>query len=274
MGTKAPSQLAGVSVGLGVRQLEGGHVRLSALELAGSRGMQSLGADVRLRLTDRLSLLGDWGKTIAHNGPADAANPQFNSAYNAAVRYDAGSLNLTAGYRFVDPDFYAPAYWGRIGGWLNPTNIAGPSVRAAWDITPRFAINVGGEMFSAARDRVTRGGLGENDTITRALVGIRWNLSRSLETTFDWEGVYWDLEGANSLTGGMAPSLLISGAGRSNSTEQYFTLGTGYRVTNNARLRFLYQIGTYDGKGLLLNGSGFGARNTFNLFTGQVAVRF
>jgi len=273
------NQLAGVSVGLGVRQLEGGHVRLSAVELAGSRsagfnGVHALGADVSLRLTSRLSLMGDWGKTIAHANQPDTANPDLSSAYNAAVRYDAGSLNLTAGYRHIDPNFYAPSYWGRIGGWLNPTNIAGPTVRAAWDITPRFAINVGGEMFSAARDRVSRGGLGENDTITRALVGIRWNLSRSLETTLDWEGVYWDLEGAHSLTGGMVPGLLMPGAGRMYPTEQYFTLGTGYSLTNNARLRLLYQIGTYEGNGLLLNGSGLGARNTFNLFTGQVAVRF
>ncbi len=273
------NQLAGFSVGVGVRQLEGGHVRLSAVELAGSNsaglnGVHALGADVSLRLTNRLSLMGDWGKTIAHSSRTDTANPSFNNAFNAAVRYDVGSLNLTAGYRYVDPNFYAPAYWGRIGGWLNPTNIAGPTVRAAWDITPRFAINVGGEVFSAARDRAARGGLGESDTITRALVGIRWNLSRSLETTLDWEGVYWDLEGANGFTGGMVPSLFMPGAGRVNPTEQYFTLGTGYSLTNTARLRLLYQIGTYDGKGLLLNGAGLGARNTFNLFTGQVAVRF
>jgi hypothetical protein len=230
-------------------------------------------------LTQRLSLFGDWGKTITHTGGTDTVNPQFNNAFNAAVKYDAGSLNLSAGYRYVDPQFYAPGYWGRIGNWLNPTNIAGPTVRAAWDITPRFAINVGGEMFSAARDRAMRGGLSDNDTITRALVGIRWNLSTSLETTLDWEGVYWELDGAHGVPGGGAPGFITpdtSGGNRFrlHPTEHYFTLGTGYSLTGNMKLRLMYQIGTYDGHGMLLNTPGLGPRNTFNVFTGQVAVKF
>jgi hypothetical protein len=278
LGQMTVNQLAGISLGLGLRQLEGGHLRLSALELAGSggagfNGVHALGADVSLRLSDRLSVMGDRGKTITHTGRTDTVNPRFNNAFNAAVRYDAGSLNLSAGYRYVDPHFYAPGYWGRIGAWLNPTNIAGPSVRAAWDISPRFAINVGGELFSAARDRGMSGGLSENDTITRALVGIRWNLSQSLETTIDWEGVYWQLEGAHSNLGGR-PSLITPGGFRLHPTEHYITLGTGYSLTNTAKLRLLYQFGMYDGHGFLLNAPGVGPRNTFNIFTGQVAVKF
>jgi hypothetical protein len=239
-------------------------MELAGIDGAAGNAAHALGADINLRLTGRVSLFGDWGKTIPHAGLVEAATGQFTSAFNAGVAYDAGSLNLTAGYRHVDPYYFAPSYWGRIGAWLNPTNIAGPTVRAAWDISPRFAINVGGEMFSAARDRGVRGGLGENDTITRALVGIRWNLSRSLETTLDWEGVYWELQS------GVSPSL----SGRVHPTEQYITLGTGYSFANNAKLRFLYQMGAYDGKGLLLSAPSFGSRSTFNLFTGQVAVKF
>ena len=279
-GSTGQPQLTGFSAGMGLRVLDGGHIRLSSMELAAPAGsaisgVHTVGADMSLRLSNRVRLFGDWGKSIAYSSSPDSAAARLNSAFNAAVQYDAGSLNLSAGYRYVDPNYFAPGYWGRIGSWLNPTNIEGPTVRAAWDISPRFGINVGGEMLSAARDGSLQGGLSEHDTITRALVGIRWNLSQSLETTLDWEGVYWQTQGAGRAPGGASLTGQPSGANalRLHPTEHYFTLGTGYSLSRRAKLRLLYQVG-YDGRGSLLGPSGTGTRNTFNVITGQVAVKF
>jgi len=278
LGQMTVDEAVGVSADLNVRLLSGGHVRLSALETEGTggtgfTGVHVFGADVDLRLSDRLTLTGDWGKTITHTGLSRTHNPHFNNAFNAALGFGIGALNVSAGYRYIDPHFYAPGYWGRIGNWLNPTNVQGPTARVAWDMGS-LNLNVGADWFQAARDRSMVGGLGEDDQIVRALAGVRWNLSKSFQVTADWEGVYWTLEGAHSTTAGGAPSLTTPASLLVHPTEHYITLGTGYNLTTNTLLRLTYQMGAYDGHGLLMSAPGVGPRNTFNVVTGQVAVRF
>jgi hypothetical protein len=216
LGQMTVEEAVGVSADLGLRLAQGGHIRLSAMDTegaggAGFTGVHVFGADVDLRLSDRLTLTGDWGKTITHTGTTDTVNPHFNNAFNAALGFGIGRLNVSAGYRYVDPHFYAPGYWGRIGNWLNPTNIQGPTARVAWDMG-NLGFNVGADWFQAARDRSSDGGLGRDDMIVRALAGIRWNLAQNFQLTADWEGVYWTLEGAHSMTPPSgAPSLTTPG---------------------------------------------------------------
>jgi hypothetical protein len=278
LGQMTVNEVVGVSADLNVRLLEGGHVRLSALETegmggSGFTGVHVFGADLDLRLSDRFTLTGDWGKTITHTGRTRTVFPHFNNAFNAALGFGIGALDISAGYRYVDPHFYSPGYWGRIGNWLNPTNIQGPTARIAWDMG-NLDLTFGGDFFNAARNRSAVGGMGEDDRIIRALAGVRWNLSRSFQVTADWEGVYWHLEGAHSVTPGGAPSLTTPASLNVNPTEHYITLGTGYNLTSNTMLRLLYQIGAFDGHGLLLGAPGVGPRYSFNVVTGQVAVRF
>ena len=283
LGQGIVDEVVGVSAGIGIRQFGGGHVRVSVLDTETRHteggqnfftGVHVLGADLDLRLSDRLTLTGDWGKTITHTG-RDNALPgatHFNNAFNAALGFGIGALNINAGYRYIDPNFYAPGYWGRIGNWLNPTNVQGPTARVAWDMGA-LSLNLGGDWFQAARDRSAVGGLGEDDMIVRALAGVRWNLSRNFQITADWEGVYWTLEGAHSSTG-PTPSLTTGAGFLVHPTEHYITLGTGYNLTSNTLLRIMYQLGAFDGHGALGSAPGVGTRNTFNVVTGQVAVRF
>ena len=283
LGQGIVDEVVGVSAGIGIRQFGGGHVRVSVLDTETRHtdggqyfftGVHVLGADLDLRLSDRLTLTGDWGKTITHFG-RDNALPgatHFNNAFNAALGFGIGALNINAGYRYIDPNFYAPGYWGRIGNWLNPTNVQGPTARVAWDMGA-LSLNLGGDWFQAARDRSAVGGLGEDDMIVRALAGVRWNLSRNFQITADWEGVYWTLEGAHSSTG-PTPSLTTGAGFLVHPTEHYITLGTGYNLTSNTLLRIMYQLGAFDGHGALGSAPGVGTRNTFNVVTGQVAVRF
>jgi len=170
---------------------------------------------------------------------------------------------VTAGYRYVDPLFYSPGYWGRIGNWLNPTNIQGPTFRAAYDFTPTFGVNIGGDFYNAARNRFP-GGLGTDEDVTRALLGVKWGLTKGFNLTADYEGVFWSLANARG----------AGGAGQFHPTEQYITFGTGYNLTSNTLLKLSYQIGDFDGHGGLSAGA-FGLTHyNFNTFTGQVAVKF
>ncbi len=223
-----------------------------------------LGMDGDLHLSDRLGLTLDYAKSITGTGRYRTQNPYQNNAFNANLGYRSGGMNVTAGYKYIDPLFYSPGYWGRIGNWLNPTNIQGPTFRAAYDFTPNLGVNVGGDFFSAARNRAP-GGLGTNEDVTRALIGVRWGLTKGFNLTADYEGVFWAL--ANARGGG--------GSGNYHPTEQYITLGTGYNLTSNTMLKLGYQIGDFNGHNGLGGGGMQGiTKYNFNTFTGQVAVKF
>ena len=271
-GQMTVDQAFGFSAGFGFNLLaKPGHLRVTALGLnstlpgsagAGFNNVLVLGADSDIHLSDRLGLTLDYAKSITGNGRFNTVNPGQNNAFNATLGYGSGGMHLTAGYKYVDPLFYTPGYWGRIGNWLNPTNIQGPTFRAAYDFTPNFGVNLGGDFFSAARNRAT-GGLGTDEDVTRALVGVKWGLTKGFNITADYEGVFW---GLNNTRGG-------GGAGQYHPTEQYITLGTGYNLTSNTLLKLNYQIGDYNGHNsfnapLAIN------KYNFNTFTGQVAVKF
>jgi hypothetical protein len=313
LGQMTAVNAAGVSLGINVRQLKGGHIRVSGVEVTGTggggfTGVHVLGADGHIKIFDRLTLTADWGKTITHTRRTRTVNPHFNNAFNANLAWGSGPLNVSAGYRFIDPHFYAPGYWGRIGNWLNPTNIQGPTVRVGYNLTPQIKVNVGGDHYFAARNRNHRGGIGSDnnvafpaggfaagpdaqDTITRALAEIQWNLSRTITLMANWEGVFWNLEGRHDVipAGGGASSWTSPATyagGRLfaiHPVEQYLNLGASYNLTSNTMLRLNYQIGIFDGRpnapgnantGGLLNAPGIGPLNNFGVATAQVAVTF
>lgn len=269
-------ELITLSAGFNFNALgKGGHLRLTALDGAATKASSVgngfsnvlvLGADADLKLADRLALTADWGKSITGMGRFKTVNPYENTAFNASLGWSSGGLSINGGYKYIDPLFYAPGYWGRIGNWINPTNIQGPTVRAAFDFTPGFGVNVGGDFFSAARNRALSGGIGRDDEINRILVGLRWDVAKNFRTTVDWEGVYWKLQGAHS-------GIPAMGGGTVHPTEQYITLGTGYNLTSNTLLKLGYTIGDFNGHGALDGGPGLNKYN-FNTFTTQVAVKF
>jgi hypothetical protein len=225
-----------------------------------------LGADGEIKLANRVSLTADFSKSLTDTTQQSAPNADANNAFNATLGFGSGGLSVNAGYRYVDPLYYSPGYWGRIGSWVNPTNIQGPTFRAAYDFSNSFGLNVGGEFFSAAHDRSVVGGLNADDDISRLLVGVRWNPVRNLRTTLDWEGVYWSLSGLHNGIYAIGPGAVA------HPTENYITLGTGYNFTRNTLFRLDYHFGIWDGHGAL-NSVGFGQYN-FNAVTGQFSVKF
>ena len=76
--------------------------------------------------------------------------------------------------------------------------------------------------------------------------------------------MYWKLNGSH---GGAFAS-----AGTVHPTEQYLTLGTGYNLTSSTALKLSYQIGDFNGHGVLNGGAGNQFNN--NTFTTQVSVKF
>jgi hypothetical protein len=269
-------QLAAVSAGLNFNAMgNGGHIRVTAMDTSadtpGSAGLgfsnvAVVGANGDLKLSDRMSIMADWGKSITGQGRFNTVNPYENNAFNGNVTFNSGALNLNAGYRYIDPLFYAPGYWGRIGNWINPTNIQGPTFRAGYDLSSAFGVNVGGDFYSAARNRAgADGGLSTDDNINRILVGLRWDVAKNFKTTVDWEGVYWKLSGTHA---GVTPG----GDGDVHPTEQYITLGTGYNLTSTTLLKLSYTVGDFNGHNFL--NSAAGTQYNFNTFVAQATIKF
>lgn len=275
-------QLAALRLSMPINVSEGGHVAVTGLAGWATRALSSgdgpaasgtpsytnvqiLGADAKLKFSSNVSVEGEFSKVVTGTGRFRQVNTGQNNAATGTIGYNSGSLSLSAGYKYIDPMFYAPGFWGKIGNWVNPTNIKGPNVRASYDFSPAFGISAGGEFYTAARDRSGNFGIGGDDEINRVLVGVRWDISKSFQTTVDWEGVYWKLEGAHNAFATLPGSV--------HPVEQYLTLGTGYHLTENTLLKLGYQIGSLDGK-VFTGGGASGTRYNYNAFTSQVAIKF
>jgi len=270
-------QILGLTAGFNLSVLGGTHINVTAIQAAqtqgnptataiGYNGVEVFGADAQIKLTSKVTLNADWGKTNTNTGRFDTVNAHPNNAFNANLGFNVGKINLTAGYKYVDPLFYAPGYWGRIGNWINPTNVQGPTFRAGMDLSPNLGINVGGDFYQPTHNLTGLNGLGGDDEITRVLAGLRFGLSKNFAITADWEGVFWKLTAAANRTA-------LGNGTTIHPTESYLTLGTGYHLTDATLLKLAYQFGDFNGHGALGEG-GVGTRNNYGVVTASAAVKF
>jgi len=273
VGQEPMDSLAGVRVTLPLRVSEGGQFGVTALGgwvtdpyyKGDFSNVQVLGADANLKFGEKTTVAAEYSKSVTGTGRFNQIGVHQNNAATGTIGYAVGGLNLSAGYKYIDPMFYAPGFWGKIGNWVNPTNVKGPVLRATYDFSPAFGLTVGGDMYTAARNQAGNGGIGKDDEINRVLVGCRWDVSKSFQTTVDWEGVYWKLQGPHSA--------FSSFPGSVHPVESYVTFGTGYHLTDNTLLKLGYQIGSLDGK-LFTGGGASGTKYNYNAFTSQVAIKF
>ena len=224
-----------------------------------------LGADTKLNLSETVTVEGAWSKTMTGGGYGqgrDIANivNSYNNAFHGQVKFATGNLGLLAGYKYIDPLFYAPGYWGRLGNWINPTTIQGPMIQLDYHVSPTFLMSASGDFLTAARNWGSAGTLGKDDEIQRVKVGLRWAISDAFETAVDWEGVYW--------------KLVAGSGGNVHPVEHYITLGTGYELNDTTKIKLGYQIGQWNGKNFLTGGAGSGYGFNYNAFTTQVSVKF
>lgn len=188
-----------------------------------------LSVDTKLNLSDAWSMDAAWANSVTGTSrDIGSVVSKDNNAAMGNIGYKAGNFVASAGYRYIDPLFYAPGFWGRLGNWINPTNIQGPTVKLGYDFSRNFGLTAGYDYVTQARDRRAEGSLGKDDEIHRVLVGMRWAISESFETTVDWEGLYWKLAPA---TGVFHP------------VEHYITIGTGYALNDTTNIKLGYQIG-------------------------------
>lgn len=231
------------------------------------------GANFKLNPIGRLTFSAEGAKTVYQSSFDTGSNVynDDNNAYITTLGYDAGAVKVTAGYQYIDPRFGAPGYWNKIGSWYNPTNVRGPFGKLTWQVKDSLLLYGGGDIIEGARNRaitvgaVGNGGFGIADNLYRANAGVKWTINKTFTTSFDYEGVFWDL----------SPNSSFSGV-RSKPVEQYLTFGAGVNLTSNTVLKLGYQIINLQdvGGGFGFTSADGGNSANASVLTTQVAVKF
>ena len=182
-----------------------------------------------------------------------------------------GSLSLKGGYQYVGPDYTAPGYWGRIGAWVNPTNIEGGVASAKYAFTHKLALNADYEAYQAAYGGAEDGGpinspLQQGDKLNRWQVGLGYDLTSRYNVDFGYEEDDWNLK--DDLASNPTNTLLAPG----KPTQQWWTIGLGHDFSKNASVKLEYQISQYHDKGTGFDGATGDA--TGNVAVGQFQVKF
>jgi len=205
------------------------------------------GGDLKFNFSN-LDLEGGYSKSDVMSNNSSLIN-RNNSAWYATLGYAASNWGIKGGYRRIDPQFAAPGDWGRIGIWWNPTDIKGWYADAHFDLTStvRLMANAG---FYTGTDTTINGtnGMGSDDHLNHASVGIGYKMGANHSLLLGYEGVWWDLadRAGVGFTGG-------------KPTEQWFNVGWGVDLSARAKFNVLWQISKYDSKGVAGMGPfGFG----------------
>lgn len=237
---------------------------------AGTRGegfsnVLVLGAHADAALARRYRLRFDWARTIMGTGLGAQVESRNTAAFDFAADWGSGPLTIGTGYRYIEPHFYSPGYWGRLGSWFNPNNIQGPTVRVAYDFSRAVGVRYAEEFYWAVRDLAAQGGIGRNDFVNRIRVGIWWKPCAPTLLSADWEGVRPKYAGRHS-------GLPLLGAGFVHSPENHVTLAATHRLAERMRLRLAYHVGSFYGKGSVFTPAG--TRYNDNVWTLQTDTSF
>jgi len=187
-----------------------------------------------------------------------------HAAIDAKLAFNIKALNMTAGYKKIDPFFGAPGSWGAIGGWKNPVNIEGYAGTAGLKLAKGLNFTGSAEAYKsivAGIGTTANAVLADDDSteITRWTAGLNFNLSPS-------NTVNASVETVNT-----KPNAIINPSG-SKAQETYYNLGYGAALSNNASFRLLYQIIDYRDKGANLLNNGQDAKSS--VAVGQFTVKF
>ena len=227
-----------------------------------------MGGNVNAQILPSLSVKAEYAQTdvLLNNRNIVSSN---NWAADGGLRYNSGdTFHIGAGYKEIRPLFAAPGYWGRIGFWYNPVDIKGFTADAHYKFNDDFMLSASGEFYQGTgqnKSGTTLVGFSTKDKITRLLVDGTYHLNSAWSLSAGWEGVMWDLKNNNAteFTGG-------------KPRENYYTVGMGYQLGNDALLKIMYQVVDYDSKGVSrFNAPGSLEDNASGgLLVTQVTVKF
>ncbi|HET6453796.1 MAG TPA: S-layer homology domain-containing protein [Armatimonadota bacterium] len=201
------------------------------------------GADINTSFGN-VGLAGEW----AQSEPNDALLLAFplsdedNTAWNAKLNFNVGSLAIGAGYSVVETNYAAPGYWSRLATLVNPTNVKGAMGSLSYALGSRITLVAEGQFLQpdndaagqvvSARTSINQGRIlnmaaNQLDKITYWKAGLKYALTSTNSVDLGWEQVT------------LAPTSI----GPPNDTEErLISVGLGHTINPNASLKLLYQI--------------------------------
>lgn len=247
-GLRSPEQSAGVRLGFDVGKLNIGATYLAVGEqrVGGVKYFDQAdiwGVDVKLPL-------GGWELSGAYTQSDSSVDPTApagtvkidddNKAWEAKLSGTIGGLGVNVGYKRVEPNFSAPGDWARVGRWQNPVNIEGPSVGLAYAFG-KIGVTAYGAWYEGVQNQGRRNTsalaalpLGADDKLQQYKAAVSIPVGAKGALGFEGEWVKWD------------PAVGASPA------ENYYTFTYRQALAENTRLKLLYQIIDFDGKGRVL----------------------
>lgn len=222
------------------------------------------GGDLNYMFSERLGFNAGYSQSNL-NLDSTTVVDEDNSAFWARLNYKADRWGLGVGYRSIDPQFYAPGYWGRIGIWWNPTDIQGFMVNFNFDLTDRLGLHASGGFYEG-RDIILGGvmGLSKDDELRHYKVGLNYKVNDSWDFMVGGEFVDWDLADRGiAFTGG-------------KPRERWYNVGLMYHMGENAHWSFLWQTSDFDSKGVagMTPFGGSATRATGGFITSQVGIKY
>jgi hypothetical protein len=240
---------------------------VSASPVIGVNRVNIFGGELKFPIGGNLALTAGYSQTNLMNNDSTVVD-EDNAAWWVRGEWNASDKwGLYGGYRQIDPQFYAPGDWGRIGIWWNPNDIKGFNVGGWLHISDRTAINASAEFDSGADNGVNGGlGLTEDDKVTSFKIKLSHKINDSWTAQVGGEWVNWDVNDR-------ASSKFVGG----KPTEKWFDLGFKYAFNENTWWSIMWQTSDYDGKGVVgFNPFAFSGsdRATGGKITSQLSVKY
>jgi hypothetical protein len=221
------------------------------------------GADLTGSLPFGIGVTGEYAQDMTgiDSKFGSVNSTKYTQAWNAGLDYNLSGINLKATYQQIYPNYDAPGSWDQIGSWVNPSNIKGVKIEAAYPITSSIAFKANGSSYKAITNVGAYSPLGPDDKVAQASANVDWNFSKTSDLDLGYEWVQWDLSGRT----------LASSIASGKPLEQYVTIGVGHSLGKNAAIKALYQIISYDDKS---TGFDTGGNTHGGVFVTQASLKF
>lgn len=189
---------------------------------------------------------------------SETVNDEDNTAWFARVGLESGKWGASVGYREIEPLFMAPGDWGRIGTIWNPTDIEGFMAKAHFDLSRDLRLTAMGEWYNGVDDTTLASTFSEDDDIRRYVIGLEYKLASDYELALGIEDVefdYADTVGFDNIV-----------------NQRWWNIGFGWSLSDNAKLKFMWQVSDVDGDNVGIFVPFSEARG--GLITTQLSVKF
>lgn len=222
-----------------------------------------MGADLKGRFAG-FDVGVEYAQTNFFTGDNKNALNKDNWVLDGSLGYEIGeNIDLKVGYREIRPRFQAPGSWGRLGFLFNPSDLKGFYAKAGLKVGGGIDVKIGGSFYEGTGRLANGVGYQTSDKVNRLMGSLDYQLSERWNISLGYEGVFW------------RPRSAVFGSPSTNPVWNYYTVGLGYDLGENASLNVMYQVLDYDGKGVAaLSGGSSATKNRGGVASTTLSVKF